>query len=102
MHVLPKDFQRIRQLRFPGQLLPERKLALCRQLLRMPPREPSSYLKKDYRQRYEELTGRSLTRCPFCQQGRDVRDPGRAGYAVASPETSRARSPVSRWPPIHG
>jgi hypothetical protein len=25
--------------------------------------------KKDYRQRYEELTGRSLTRCPVCQRG---------------------------------
>jgi len=69
MHVLPKGFQRIRHYGFLANCCRGRKLALCRQLLRMPPHEPGSYLKKDYRQRYEELTGRSLTRCPVCQQG---------------------------------
>ena len=28
-----------------------------------------SFSWKDYRQRYEELTGRSLTQCPVCRQG---------------------------------
>jgi hypothetical protein len=69
MHVLPKGFQRIRHYGFLANCCRGRKLALCRQLLRMPPHEPGCYLKKDYRQRYEELTGRSLTQCPVCQQG---------------------------------
>jgi hypothetical protein len=69
MHVLPKGFQRIRHYGFLANCCRGRKLALCRQLLRMPPHEPGYYLKKDYRQRYEELTGRSLTQCPVCQHG---------------------------------
>ena len=69
MHVLPNGFQRIRHYGFLANCCRGRKLALCRQLLRMPPHEPGCYLKKDYRQRYEELTGRSLTQCPVCQQG---------------------------------
>lgn len=70
MHVLPKGFQRIRHYGFLANCCRGRKLALCRQLLRMPLDEPGCHLKKDYRQRYEELTGRSLTQCPVCQQGK--------------------------------
>jgi putative transposase len=69
MHVLPKGFQRIRHYGFLANRARGRKLGLCRQLLRMPPHEPGCYLKKDYRQRYEEITGRSLTQCPICKQG---------------------------------
>jgi hypothetical protein len=69
IHVLPKGFQRIRHYGFLANCRRGQKLALCRQLLRMPPHEPGCYLRKDYRQRYEELTGRSLTQCPVCQQG---------------------------------
>ena len=45
----------------------------CRRLLGMPARqEPTDPLPpdKDYRDRYEELTGRSLYQCPVCGQGR--------------------------------
>jgi Putative transposase len=70
MHVLPKGFQRIRHYGFLANCCRGRKLALCRQLLRMALDEPGCHLKKDYRQRYEELTGRSLTQCPVCQQGK--------------------------------
>jgi hypothetical protein len=69
IHVLPKGFQRLRQYGFLANCCRAPKLALCRQLLRMPPHQPRCDLKKDYRQRYEELTGRSLTQCPVCQQG---------------------------------
>jgi hypothetical protein len=69
MHVVPKGFRRIRHYGFLANCCRGRKLALCRQLLRMPSPEPSRCLKQDYRQRYEELTGRSLTQCPVCQQG---------------------------------
>jgi hypothetical protein len=33
----------------------------------MPPPEPHCHVKRDYRDRYEELTGRSLKTCPVCQ-----------------------------------
>jgi len=69
IHVLPKGFQRIRHYGFLANCCRGRKLALCRQLLRMPPHDRGCYFKKDYRQRYEELTGRSLTQCPVCRQG---------------------------------
>jgi hypothetical protein len=70
MHVLPKGFQRIRHYGFLANCCRGRKLALCRQLPRMPLDEPGCHLKKDYRRRYEELTGHSLTQCPVCQQGK--------------------------------
>jgi hypothetical protein len=69
MHVLPKGFQRIRHYGFLANCCRGQKLARCRQLLRMPPLEPGCYPRKDYRQRYEAVTGRSLTQCPVCQQG---------------------------------
>jgi len=69
IHVLPKGFQRIRHYGFLANCCRARKLPLCRQLLRMPPHQPGCHIKKDYRQRYQELTGRSLTQCPVCQQG---------------------------------
>jgi hypothetical protein len=69
IHVLPNGFKRIRHYGFLANCCRARKLTLCRQLLRMPSPEPSCYLNKDYRQRYEELTGRSLTQCPVCHQG---------------------------------
>jgi len=41
------------------------------ELLGMPSCEPSaSQAAKDYRERYEELTGCSLWECPVCHQGR--------------------------------
>jgi hypothetical protein len=37
----------------------------------MPPPEPSaSDAATDYRDRYEEITGASLTECPACHHGR--------------------------------
>ena len=72
MHVLPNGFRRIRHYGWLANCCRGRKLALCRQLLRMPPHEPSIHLKKGYRQRYEELTGRSLIQCPVCKQGQMV------------------------------
>jgi hypothetical protein len=48
-------------------------LGQCRRLLGMsPPSEQTDPPpgEKDYRDRYEELTGNSLHQCPQCQQGR--------------------------------
>jgi Putative transposase/Transposase zinc-binding domain len=69
MHVLPEGFQRIRYYGFLANSCRKQKLALCRQLLQMPPSEPHCEVKNDYRDRYEELTGGSLKTCPVCRQG---------------------------------
>jgi hypothetical protein len=64
-------FQRIRYYGFLANRYREQKLAHCRELLGMPPCEPSaSEAAKDYPERYKELTGSSLRECPVCHQGR--------------------------------
>jgi len=73
LHVLPDGFQRIRYYGFLGNRYRKEKLERCRCLLGMPaPASPSSEptADKDYHDRYEELTGRSLHQCPQCGQGR--------------------------------
>jgi putative transposase/transposase-like zinc-binding protein len=73
LHVLPLGFQRIRYYGFLGNRYRQEKLARCQQLLGMtPPEGPpdASTPPKDYRHRYEELTGTSLRDCPACHQGR--------------------------------
>jgi hypothetical protein len=73
LHVLPSGFQRIRYYGFLGNRYREQKLARCRQLLGMAAAKPSaSDVGTDYRDRYEELTGDSLRRCPRCQRGHMV------------------------------
>jgi Putative transposase/Transposase zinc-binding domain len=72
IHVLPEGFQRIRYYGFLGNRYRQQKLALCRRLLGMQePLQPTleSPPSRDYRDRYEELTGRSLHQCPACRQG---------------------------------
>ena len=73
LHVLPSGFQRIRYYGFLGNRYREQKLARCRQLLGMAATKPPvSDAGTDYRDRYEELTGNSLRRCPRCQRGHMV------------------------------
>jgi hypothetical protein len=71
LHVLPEGFQRIRYYGFLANRDRRKKLALCRQLLGMQTSSPTASI-KDYRERYQELTGRSLTLCPRCQKGQMV------------------------------
>jgi hypothetical protein len=68
LHVLPEGFQRIRYYGFLANSCRRKKLALCRHLLGMQSTGTTA-LAKDYRQRYEELTGRSLLLCPQCRRG---------------------------------
>jgi len=72
LHVLPDGFQRIRYYGFLGNRYREEKLARCRQLLGMSANLLPAEESKDYRERYEELTGCSLRECPFCHQGRMI------------------------------
>ena len=71
LHVLPDGFQRIRYYGFLANRYRQKKLARCRQLLGMQTSSQTASI-KDYRERYEELTGRSLPLCPLCQQGQMV------------------------------
>ena len=71
LHVLPDGLQRIRYYGFLGNRYRKQKLDQCRRLLGMPsPAKPANSTEKDYRDRYEELTGDSLHQCPQCKQGR--------------------------------
>jgi hypothetical protein len=74
LHVLPNGFQRIRYYGFLGNRYRQEKLDQCRRLLGMPMADQHTApgVEKDYRDRYEDLTGRSLRQCPQCQQGRMV------------------------------
>jgi len=75
LHVLPNGFQRIRYYGFLGNRHREEKLAVCRHLLGMPQVEKDNaepVTETDYRDRYEDLTGRSLRQCPQCRQGNMV------------------------------
>ena len=71
LHVLPDGLQRIRYYGFLGNRYRKEKLEQCRRLLVMStPTEPTNLAEKDYRDRYEELTGNSLHQCPQCKEGR--------------------------------
>lgn len=73
LHVLPEGFHRIRYYGFLGNRHRAEKLDRCRDLLGMPGPQPSdSRPPKDYRDRYEDLTGHSLRTCPVCHQGQMI------------------------------
>jgi len=74
LHVLPNGFRRIRYYGFLANRYRREKLAQCRQLLGMRSAEASASAPplKDYRDRYEELTGCTLRECPQCHRGRMV------------------------------
>jgi len=65
LHVLPDGFHRIRHYGYLANGHRAARLALCRRLLAAPI-SPSVAPAADYRQRYRQLTGRSLDLCPCC------------------------------------
>ena len=93
LHVLPNGFQRIRYYGFLGNRYRQEKLEQCRRLLGMPLPDQSHLMKtdEDYRDRYENLTGRSLRQCPQCQVGHMVSVailPKSPNYAPATVDSS--------------
>jgi len=75
LHVLPDGFQRIRHYGFLGHRYRQAKLALCRQLLGVVltlAGVAQRQDKPDYRDLYQELTGKSLRECPVCHRGQMV------------------------------
>jgi hypothetical protein len=72
LHLLPAGFHRIRHYGWLANRFRAGKLALCRQLLEMPPVLPSPTGPRDYRDVFEALTGVSLRVCPVCRRGQMV------------------------------
>lgn len=73
LHVLPAGFQRIRHYGLLANRYREVKLARCRELLDAPaPVVKLPDAPVDYRDRYEQLTGKSLRDCPKCGCGHMV------------------------------
>lgn len=73
LHVLPEGFHRIRYYGFLGNRYRAQKLAHCRGLLGVSgPGSSDSRSAKDYRDRYEDLTGHSLRQCPACHHGQMI------------------------------
>lgn len=74
IHILPDGFQRIRYYGFLSNRQRKHKLTLCRYLLGMAVSDSkpdgAAEQSRDYRDRYELLTGFSLWQCPVCGQGR--------------------------------
>lgn len=67
LHVLPHGLQRIRHYGFLGNRVRTQKLTLCRTLLNSKPRQAEIAQRLDYRDLFEKLTGRSLRKCPRCE-----------------------------------
>jgi hypothetical protein len=66
LHVLPDGFHRIRHYGYLANGHRAAKLAQCRRLLAVPPPPAPVPAAADYRERYRQLTGRSLELCPCC------------------------------------
>jgi hypothetical protein len=85
LHVLPDGFHRIRHYGYLANGHRLAKLTGCRRLLALP--EPAQPTRAgDYRERYQQLTGRSLDLCSCCG-GRmiEIGIIPRAGAAAAAP-----------------
>ncbi|MGF6998822.1 IS91 family transposase [Paraburkholderia sp. GAS32] len=72
LHVLPHGLQRIRHYGLLSNRLRATRIAACRHLLGVPPAEIRMTSRPDYRDRYAQLTGRSLRDCPVCRRGHMV------------------------------
>ena len=69
LHTLPPKFHRVRYFGLLAGPRRRSQLALCRQLLDMPPQPAPEPPSSDYRETFAVLTGRSLLVCPHCHDG---------------------------------
>jgi hypothetical protein len=87
LHVLPGGLQRIRHYGMLANRTREAKLQRCRDLLGAYSPEPAQLTEsEDYRERYQRLTGLSLSDCPNCGHGRMI-------LVDSFPATARQRAP---------
>lgn len=69
-HVLPRGFVRVRHFGFQANGCRTRLIARARQLLQTPASpQPDNTQRESWRDLYRRLTGRDLTRCPYCGNG---------------------------------
>lgn len=73
LHVLPDGFQKIRYFGLMANRHRRESLDLCRRLIgdAQIPAQPGHL--KDWKQRFQELTGEDLSLCPRCIQGQLIR-----------------------------
>ena len=86
LHTLPDGFHRIRHYGFLANGHRGAKLTLCRRWLDAPTPAAPIIPRPDYRERYRQLTGRSLEICPCC--GGAMRSLGALGPGRPWPDTS--------------
>lgn len=70
LHVLPDSFQRIRHDGLLGNRYRAQNLDGCRELLAMPAPIPQPH--RNYRERWQQLTGHDPLQCPKCKRGKMV------------------------------
>ena len=68
LHVLPKNFVRIRHYGFLANRCKKEMIKKCRILLGLSPQLPER-IEKSVQEIMLNLTGVDITRCPFCKQG---------------------------------
>src|SRR5258708_34578894 len=73
LHVLPDSFQRIRNYGLLGNRHRAENLARCRELLAMPVPIPTP--ERNYRERWQQLTGHDPWECPQGRNGKRARMP---------------------------
>lgn len=67
-HVLPDGFMRIRNFGFLGNASKQKKIPIIQKLLNYTPKLPKE--KQDVKTRVLELTGKDISICPICKEGR--------------------------------
>ncbi len=73
LHVLPDGFVRLRHYGLLSNGQREKKLARCRQLLGAPSTGTPQPERRDWKTRYQALTGELIDLCPQCRVGRLLR-----------------------------
>ena len=72
LHVLPEGFVRIRHYGLLSNCRRELRLSTCRQLMGVAGPTPQSE-RRDWKARYQTLTGEAIDLCPACHQARLLR-----------------------------
>jgi hypothetical protein len=85
-HVLPNGFQRIRYFGFMANRKRTKYIALCRQMLEAEEVEAPEPAARDWRTRYQQLTGKDVSLCPSCGNGRLVQVESLAFGSMAGPD----------------
>ena len=67
LQTLPSKFRKIRYVGFLAACHRQKRLRMCCNLLGMPEPEPAAP-PAGYLERYRQLTGRSLVKCPACDE----------------------------------